>query len=72
MAKTEYIAFRATLTERLALEQLAERAQGNKSLVLRELVYKEALACGILLVDKKVAPDGRPAQGGEEHESPTR
>ena len=53
MEKTEYIAFRATPTEKLALEQLAERTEGNKSVVLRELVLKEAVACGVLAEEKE-------------------
>jgi len=53
MSKTEYVAFRATPTEKLALEQLAERTEGNKSVVLRELLVEAAIARGLLPADVK-------------------
>jgi len=49
--RTEMITLRMTPAERLALERLAEeRAEGNRSHVMRELV---AVACGVLAEEKE-------------------
>lgn len=65
MKKNKLLTVRASPIDLQLANKVADRHQISRSELVRQLIHREAAACGVLPESKKSAPDGSSEHGGK-------